>query len=806
MEKRSFNDMLFENGPQSSTCSPDPSHPSRSNANYEPAHSDASRPVIVNRACDECHRLKMRCTKDNDSQSCTRCLQGNRPCRFEGPRKSKTSKVEDRLRVVEGQISSIQGNIEELLRLQRDAARKSSNLENSDPFVQKHHGKGFETKYIQRSSPQNQDMPSRQSGVSTLALSQADNHLHQKAWDIESERGLQEDCQSNLDVDLFTADQTIAPLGNMLSLAEAARLKADAHIVRQETPDSAHTAMTLSLDTHVERPIKKTRFEGDVDDKIRGELKLVQKGNHSFPDPVDLGWCSLSKGKELFGLFFDRCAPYVPCFDPSYDTWDSLRSRSPFAITTIIYVAQRCVDAGGELNNTVTSTMSTLFTPVARNEIVQSMKSLIGHAVRMAMDLGLHHCLPYLTDCDKDIHKSHEELTQERHIVTGARIWLTLFKIDTEMSFAYCRPAIFSPDEATINARRLLKHPLSIPTDIRLVSTCENLAFRMPLHQHFALSLGRRQSIKAVVDVDQLLRGCNCALKDWFEYWDSYCAQRGISADHFLRETLVTGRAGTILNANSYVLHDVRNRRDLMKLSEERRHWFQEAGEMAHQLVNTCVRGQQYTENFRYANRLTHYNMVYAARFMIRMASLLPEACDLHKVGRDVEQVAVMLSQVPGFQLAHSLREIISKAKQDHVLPSSLAVSRAPSPSLAANSIWSGANHDGSENYLINELGYKSQNRSTNSIQNFEMVTTATDQTPYGDDVSCFNFLYADQLFSHYENPPAIGQNFALLQDNSWTETTGNNVFNFDTTWFPFPPLVDDEMQTGQVVQTDFEQ
>lgn len=37
--------------------------------------------------------------------------------------------------------------------------------------------------------------------------------------------------------------------------------------------------------------------------------------------------------------------------------------------------------------------------------------------------------------------------------------------------------------------------------------------------------------------------------------------------------------------------------------------------------------------------------MVYAARFMIRMASLLPEACDLHQVGRDVEQVAVMLTQ-----------------------------------------------------------------------------------------------------------------------------------------------------------------
>lgn len=128
-----------------------------------------------------------------------------------------------------------------------------------------------------------------------------------------------------------------------------------------------------------------------------------------------------------------------------------------------------------------------------------------------------------------------------------------------------------------------------------------------------------------------------------------------------------------------------------MKLSEEHRRWFQEAGEMAHQLVNTCVRGQQvrgdsisesrlliafivygelsiwcvigdhvlsFTNVFIPANRLTRksgilgklliqpdYNMVYAARFMIRMASLLPEACDLHQVGRDVEQVAVMLTQ-----------------------------------------------------------------------------------------------------------------------------------------------------------------
>lgn len=43
--------------------------------------------------------------------------------------------LNSRLRVVEGQITSIQGSIEELLRLQRDAACKSSSLESMAIFT-----------------------------------------------------------------------------------------------------------------------------------------------------------------------------------------------------------------------------------------------------------------------------------------------------------------------------------------------------------------------------------------------------------------------------------------------------------------------------------------------------------------------------------------------------------------------------------------------------------------------------------------------------------------------------------------------
>ncbi|WRT64282.1 uncharacterized protein IL334_001213 [Kwoniella shivajii] len=130
--------------------------------------------------------------------------------------------------------------------------------------------------------------------------------------------------------------------------------------------------------------------------------------------------------------------------------------------------------------------------------------------------------------------------------------------------------------------------------------------------------------------MDGKLREANRAITDWYNYWDGYYARNGVPKDHFLRET------------------------------HERRQWLQEAGRKAQQLVNICLRGQQYANSIQY-----DYNIVYAARFLIRMATLVPESCNLRQIGKDVEQVAVMLA----------------KARHDQVLPpASRAPSRLPSP------------------------------------------------------------------------------------------------------------------------------
>lgn len=140
----------------------------------------------------------------------------------------------------------------------------------------------------------------------------------------------------------------------------------------------------------------------------------------------------------------DHCLIYMPCFDPDVDTFDSLLKRSPFCITTFVMVGAKVKEAGGPVSelhklcreHAEKIGMSTLFSPVARIEVVQAMIVLAswgdttwrpgGHALRMAMDMGLYRCLPLLVQGGMGRGKSSVELQEEYPLVVGTRVWLTV--------------------------------------------------------------------------------------------------------------------------------------------------------------------------------------------------------------------------------------------------------------------------------------------------------------------------------------------------------------------------------------------
>jgi len=105
--------------------------------------------------------------------------------------------------------------------------------------------------------------------------------------------------------------------------------------------------------------------------------------------------------------------------------------------------------------------MHTLFSPIAKVEMVQAQSrfketmGLIvvvlaswadtsgwragGHAVRMALDMGLYRCLPYLVRTGMGADKTPEQLKDEQPLVTGARVWLTVRPIEDQADDSYSR-------------------------------------------------------------------------------------------------------------------------------------------------------------------------------------------------------------------------------------------------------------------------------------------------------------------------------------------------------------------------------
>lgn len=98
-----------------------------------------------------------------------------------------------------------------------------------------------------------------------------------------------------------------------------------------------------------------------------------------------------------FRRFYAGCSTFLPVFDSTYDTYDSLHDRSPFALDCICMVAAKVRDGGGmftkgsvdEVSDNLlgppsetylkcweevqTISCATLFAPVTRQEAVQAM-------------------------------------------------------------------------------------------------------------------------------------------------------------------------------------------------------------------------------------------------------------------------------------------------------------------------------------------------------------------------------------------------------------------------------------------------
>ncbi|WWD16319.1 hypothetical protein CI109_100745 [Kwoniella shandongensis] len=478
---------------------------------------------------------------------------------------------------------------------------------------------------------------------------------------------------------------------DMLRKEESARLRADGHLHHPRGGERGGNANLVRgnigrTDSYPLEGRKRRRTSSTRE-------TVLQRGTTrgSLSDPVDLGMCDEVQGKELFDLFFQGAHSFMPVYDPSEDTWQSLRSRSPFSIAAILFVGKKIQDAGkpeSELQRQLREHAenigkTTLFSPIASIEALQAMIILASwgdtgwrpgsHAVSIAFDMELYKCLPKLAARAAAWHEARtpSEQVPSRSLVVGARLWLLVSKMAIEMAFNHGRPLGVHESDVLTHAHALLNHPSGLPTDSRIIASCELLMLRLPLHRIFICDQDNPQ------DLDIALQQFNEEAHGWEIRWQQYYLQRGVSQDDLLVSDLTTQRCFSSVLSNSSLLRDIRGPNDVIKLPPHRRRWLLATLDDARMIAGRILSKEK--DKLLHANHYSHVALASVCRIYIRLASLFPEAVDLRRTAKDLNQLADVLAQFPGFHFAQRLRYVITKARTRRVFPPE---TRPPSPGL----------------------------------------------------------------------------------------------------------------------------
>ncbi|KAF8481051.1 hypothetical protein DFH94DRAFT_667683 [Russula ochroleuca] len=502
------------------------------------------------------------------------------------------------------------------------------------------------------------------------------------------------------------------PASGLVAPWEVLRGLADVAIQRAakengEASDPQSRTRSPSPDPRSRRPSKRRRYH---------QMPRVLK----FPDVVSKGIISEAEATDLFKIFFHGCSTFLPVFDSAVDTFASLHERSPFAVDSICMVAARVRDGGGMiscpcsgrngvkpifassgkpsdvytkcLQEVQTISCATLFAPVLRVEAVQAMSAYFifsalvmfkarsgsivlvsgwsdngwlsgGHAVRMALELSLHKSWPKLLRRIEGNKAS--DGPEDRELIIAARTWFCLYLFEHQLSYGTGRPAILTDDESIWQCRLLLRHPLAIDDDTRLVSMVELMAIRERITNHL--------SPFSHVPVDErtfeIVRGAYADFKHWYQTWDQAFSQKYEDAGMyftseypFYRQSLQIQQLHAELYHSASALRGINGPEDVQKMPSSQREVAIKSIQIARQGLDITVKSDSYREGMKYAVHYTHATATFAASFLLRLARLFPNECKVTEIREQVETLASLMSKIPGKRYALTLQLMLKRS------------------------------------------------------------------------------------------------------------------------------------------------
>ncbi|KAJ5620700.1 C6 transcription factor [Penicillium lagena] len=207
-------------------------------------------------------------------------------------------------------------------------------------------------------------------------------------------------------------------------------------------------------------------------------------------DIIARGIVSEDLARVLYDRFTGGSKNFLPLFDPIRDTFDSIRSRSLFCFTVIIYLASRAVmdlRSDTHIQRVLQDEAQRLaedsfFERPTKLETVQGMILLAAYSektwfstaliLRTALDSGLEKSLDTLLSQENVPRSSLAASIADRQLVWQTRTWLITFTLEQDVASGTGRKSRIAEVDA-IKLRKFLDYPLSLPCDMRTVSIIE---------------------------------------------------------------------------------------------------------------------------------------------------------------------------------------------------------------------------------------------------------------------------------------------------------------------------------------------
>ncbi|GFF37046.1 hypothetical protein IFM51744_03329 [Aspergillus udagawae] len=257
-------------------------------------------------------------------------------------------------------------------------------------------------------------------------------------------------------------------------------------------------------------------------------------------DVIARGIITEEQARGIYERFMNGSKNFLPLFDPVRDTFDSIRSRSLFCFTVIIYLASRAVPelrSNNHLQRVLQDEAQKLaedsfFERPTKLETVQGMILLAAYSekswfstaliLRTALDSGLEKSLDTLL-AQTNTPRSYLSATMEdRILVWQTRTWLITYTTELDIAAGTGRKSrVNELDVAKL--RKYLDYPLSLPSDMRTVSVIE-------IHQLRARARRTIDSTTAGQLLSTELPAIMRRLEEWWKTWDGIHDRKKLNA------------------------------------------------------------------------------------------------------------------------------------------------------------------------------------------------------------------------------------------------------------------------------------